>query len=451
MAASPQISSTEPDTAPAAITHPTKPPSCVACKSTTKKVWTCVQCGHFNFCDDCWGNERPHKPGVKGIDGRPHEKTDIDVVERLNHIFHNKRKEDLDWLFADDAKTKWFGVDKGSNGLIFTYTDRLTSIMVKTADLDASAARFPLLVSFVGRTGGGKSTILQMLVRQQQALASPGSSFSAPVIGLTDDPLPTSADVNLYPDPTTHHTRYPVLFADCEGLGGGESVPHAKQYQRDASVTERAVEQKLQWAMNVRTPSRNHTARTLFPRILHTFSDVVVFVMQEAKRAETNALVDVVQWASFSIEQSTSPRVLPHLIIALNRTDNPEDQEWGPETATESFHGACEDITQVPELAAITEGLARHGKSIKSSRDLLACFYRTVTVIRVPTKDRYMQLDHQIGELYHHIQQKSAESYVMKNSAGMALSSNRLHLLTRSALGHFAEDLDQPFDFKLSI
>ena len=39
----------------------------------------------------------------------------------------------------------------------------------------------------------------------------------------------------------------------------------------------------LAWADSARTQSRQHSVRELYPRILYTFSDVVVFVLREAR------------------------------------------------------------------------------------------------------------------------------------------------------------------------
>ncbi|KAI4641434.1 uncharacterized protein J4E78_010406 [Alternaria triticimaculans] len=64
--------------------------------------------------------------------------------------------------------------------------------------------------------------------------------YPSPVVGLKrlepqsgherlgNDPVehtPTSADVHLYADPMSTDSRTPLLYADCEGLEGGENPP----------------------------------------------------------------------------------------------------------------------------------------------------------------------------------------------------------------------------------
>lgn len=212
------------------------PESCVACQRTNKKVWTCVQCGHYTFCDDYWDKERPHGPGARGFDNRPHAKVDPAVVERLERIFGEGRtKEEQAELFDTDAETMWFGVNKSSDESFLDYSDRLIDIMLES-DGFSTSDRYPQLISFVGKTGEGKSTVIKMLIGREQASIGGTKSFPAPVNGLTDDLISNSGDVHLYADPATHHEKHPVLLADCEGLGGGQNVPRAKEHQSSRKV-----------------------------------------------------------------------------------------------------------------------------------------------------------------------------------------------------------------------
>lgn len=59
------------------------------------------------------------------------------------------------------------------------------------------------------------------------------SSFESPVAGsMKHDKSPTSGDVHLYADPETAYTRLPMLYADCEGLSGGEMEPAANKLRQ---------------------------------------------------------------------------------------------------------------------------------------------------------------------------------------------------------------------------
>ena len=64
--------------------------------------------------------------------------------------------------------------------------------------------------------------------------------FSTPIPGPTKG-LPNSADVHLYADISTLHTQSPFLFADCEGLDGGNAQPLA------AKIKQKLSEKGIQW------------------------------------------------------------------------------------------------------------------------------------------------------------------------------------------------------------
>lgn len=54
--------------------------------------------------------------------------------------------------------------------------------------------------------------------------------FSSPVVGSVNDNIPTTGDVHLYADPGTYLSESPMLYADCEGLDGGDNLPQGARY-----------------------------------------------------------------------------------------------------------------------------------------------------------------------------------------------------------------------------
>ena len=141
-----------------------------------------------------------------------------------------------------------------------------------------------------------------MLINHQDMKVNPTAKarFPSPVVGSVNDSIPVSANVHLYADPHTIQTETPLLYADCEGLEGGESAPKAEAFKsqekeilsRDHSTPKRerlykksnGVSRKITWAKGDKEKSKREYAVTeLYPKILYTFSDVVVFVLRNPK------------------------------------------------------------------------------------------------------------------------------------------------------------------------
>ena len=129
-----------------------------------------------------------------------------------------------------------------------------------------------------------------MLLALQQHLAGrDGEELHHPVPGRVGDPSPTTGDVHLYPDPATQWTSVPLLFADCEGLDGGDKTPTTLASVQGQSGSSMGIfrpraRRAIPWAAaNTMQRKREVIVRDLFPRVLYTLSDAVVFVLKEAR------------------------------------------------------------------------------------------------------------------------------------------------------------------------
>jgi energy-coupling factor transporter ATP-binding protein EcfA2 len=281
--------------------------SCEVCELQNIRVFFCVYCdGHF--CSNCWARERAHKPGKLGPDGLPHEKADTEVVSRLKATFNPPSDPGIqERMHLEDEDTTWFGISRDATGRpIFQDYGRYSTLIANGASSE-HRTRFPRLVSFIGQTGAGKSTLVKMLIeRQSYGIDDPEKRrlFQCPIVGSsTNDSVPTSGDVHLYADPSTYFTTFPTLYADCEGLEGGENIPIGARRQdteggivrrRDDHNQEvnrskkrwrisRGQERPIAWADSPAKQKRQYGVTEFYPRLLYTFSDVVVFVLQNPK------------------------------------------------------------------------------------------------------------------------------------------------------------------------
>lgn len=447
---------------------------CENCDLHKEPIWNCSYCD-MNFCDDCWGKQGPHKRGRTGPDGLPHEKADPAIVRRLKEILTPPKDHgEQQTLHVEDEDTTWFGLSRDYlDRPVFQDYDRYSTIMTDSNTAEYKF-RYPQLVSFIGQTGAGKSTIIKMLIDQQQRQYHPGDCIlPSPVAGsLANGSVPTSGDVHLYSDPKSYAAQYPMLYADCEGLEGGEALPMGAQYRHHASNQSRekgkdhhsskdrgkrrkmskglrCTQRDIKWANSPDKQKRQYAVEELYPRLLYTFSDVIVFVLRNPKVFESTVLALLINWASSSLEKSLNQPTLPHAVIALNATETKVDQqEWDSEFVTNmlmtSVAGA---VDRDPTYRALRDEWVSRGKRIRTMKDLLECYYSSITVVRIPGDGRYMMIDDQIKKLHDVITKRCNESFNAKRRSRMLSNSETLKVYLECAFDHFAQDLHTPFDF----
>jgi len=201
--------------------------------------------------------------------------------------------------FDDSRPADFLGVHRPQDGRIPAFVDygRFAHLLSSTIERwrpsfqqahSSRDSRTPSLVSFVGQTGHGKSTLIKLLIDLH---VDKDQNLSTPVVGASGVTDPTSQDVHLYLDPVTQSSETPIFFADCEGLLGGEREPISAKLRRTAekggkSTTPLPVpvsERELSWADSTSLRSRQFAVTNLYPRLLYTFSDVIVFVLRNPR------------------------------------------------------------------------------------------------------------------------------------------------------------------------
>lgn len=118
-------------------------------------------------------------------------------------------------------------------------------------------------------------------------------AFPSPVVGSgKSNKIPTSRGVHLYADPATFFGPLPILYADCEGLDVKEKVPMGTRFGEQPNSDVRSkfnrnffkkASRALAWATPNGTKTKEYAVKHLYPRLLYTFSDVIVFVLRHSK------------------------------------------------------------------------------------------------------------------------------------------------------------------------
>lgn len=160
-------------------------------------------------------------------------------------------------------------------------------------------------------------------------------------------------------------------------------------------------------------------------------------------------LEKLLDWAASSIEKSLNQPTLPHVIVALNATEiNIEEKQWDVQEATRILMSDIEGaISRVPKFREYVHIWRGRGKEIRTTKQLLECYYSSVTVVRIPTHGRYMLIDEQIGKLDRTIRTCCETAYLTKQRMNMLANASKLEVYLQSAYDHFSQNLNVPFDF----
>ncbi|KAI1367159.1 hypothetical protein F5Y08DRAFT_350010 [Xylaria arbuscula] len=445
--------------------------TCECCEEKLPDVWFCNICA-LNFCGKCWDAQVVHRKFQTGIS---HEKTSSNTAEKVHNVLCPPTDEIArSSLYRADASTAWFGVERpdDSSPPIFHNYGRFTELMEATApirqhslfqeDMEGVSRdrRTPSLVSFVGQTGAGKSSLIKLLI---DFAVTSNETFQSPVIGPRGAHVPTSEDVHLYLDPKTTGSDGPLLYADCEGLEGGEREPLGAIFKRKRRQDHNndnvdsgpgffkpkvISERELHWADDPRTRSREFAVTNLYPRVLYTFSDVIVFVLRNPRVIE-HVFERLVQWAVAAIETSSNQPVLPHAIIALNASEHDvDDKRWDVLNTTDSIlndlgHTVNHNVTFMKWAQFWRE----RGKAINTLVDLILCYYSSIQIIRLPAEGRPRLMKQQVGKLYDATLTACISARCARYQARMLLDVEDLNNYLQEAFNHYSNTLESPFDF----
>lgn len=157
----------------------------------------------------------------------------------------------------------------------------------------------------------------------------------------------------------------------------------------------------------------------------------------------------LIKWARTSIEKSLNQPTLPHAIIALNATDTKIDSRfWDTEYATSSLMSdVAGAVDRDPYYQELKNFWVARGKTINNTKDLLECYYSSITVVRIPADGRYMMIDEQVQALHDTLSKRCKDSFHAKRRSRMLSNSDDLNVYLQKAFDHFTSDLDAPFNF----
>ncbi|KAH7141535.1 hypothetical protein B0J13DRAFT_556977 [Dactylonectria estremocensis] len=476
------------------------PTRCYLCpkKVYLRDLVMCSNCGpaHKPAHSSCLARFCGHQTNI-GL-GRGNITDDMcEEIKYVDYVFtrylldttalrHNKKA-----LHAEDALCTWIGVpyyQYGKKPQIYVWP-RLQCILDQGPV--TAVKRHPSLVSFIGDTGSGKSTLIRAMIQ----MIRPGETHHAPVPGSPDDDFrSTSSDIHVYGDPNTRQTSYPIFYVDCEGFVGGanpiarEQIASLNQRRtaRDHRMNHTELREQelfknvehynqtarkplinLQWGKLVPLPRATHPdeprtrrrrahvddetqekiVKRVYPKILYAFSDVICFVTANS-RSSQHFLKRLIEWAKEAYDRILNQRVKPAVIIIINKYNDD-----ATDTQRDLTQEMLQTFEQTQTYSELVDFWTQRQRRIQSARDVLDCYYRSIKVISVPVYGRRSlpstatSISTAIQRLYSEIQASTKEIRDQRETSNTSFDVARLDKFLNDSLRALAKDYRSSLDF----
>ncbi|RVD83706.1 uncharacterized protein DFL_005485 [Arthrobotrys flagrans] len=359
--------------------------------------------------------------------------TETDIV--MQRKLHKEDNRVARWFIAESTEAD------SRRGVLYA-TDRFQRL---SAQGKLAENQFPSIVSFIGDTGKGKSTLIRAMIKTSTRTVGP--SFNPDDLSIND----LRAGIHLYADPQTLSKRSPILFADCKGFNTHTKAQAVSGMDLNRSHEDMPFRRK--WTIERGEHKRQSITDGLYPQFMYLFSDVICYVMDRSASVSKD-IIRLLEWAARGEADSVNMEPYKALVVVINQPSN-----WQKEWESQEFSARDSMLEQLPETgwresSLLVEAVdrinsTRDGNKIFTTYALVKKYFQRIEVCYIPRrKDRgvaaelmlskYRLLRHTILSCPKEAQTKKKESYNRFNFTDL---SSQFDL----AFHHFATS-DGPFD-----
>jgi hypothetical protein len=476
---------------------------CITCE-----VEDCKSRRYCSVHSSCWDQHLPrhHKLAERYQQIDPLSQL---FVRAVTHSESNVEK--VRQVHEQDENARWINVRRNEAGrLEFYISDRfMKACCYSPSGENETSNAYPNLVSFVGDTSVGKSTLVRaMLMLGQSSSLNPiltDSYLSGKLDRLIEvfwekgyGPVtrsaniehlthPTTSGIRLYPDTGSgifdevnkmpfgakDATQYPILFSDCEGFGAGEALTNAERMEFDppgleslerTSTHQRNSRQTTSTWKVLKSPSKSSKAGSsgkawidlFYAKFLYAMSDVIVFVTKDDQKIQVD-LTLVLERAAMAVRKSVNDPSQKTLIIVRHISFRHEPALYNENELERLYlRGHLNLWDDSPILSEFVDTYNRYQdkteRQITSNESLYKVLFHNIRCCYIPqareVAERPQELYIQYRKLRQLVDLSVREGIKLRERALMKFNVPQKSHIIDLAFAHFSSS-EMPLDFHL--